>query len=385
MVIGDKIQSILNYIYVFLFVTYTFFSILIMFSAFNIQSPEMVVLYKFVKIIIICSLVLIVLFRPYKIQTMFLMMVVLSIALYGYYINSQERMLIFLLFAFASKNINPRKVLRLDFFVRVLSFVMVIFLYALGVLQKVYFFRPTGEWRDSLGFAHPNYGGIVLLTIVIEWVLLRNKKINLFESLSILGISYVFYKFFLDRTDWILTILLVLLVIVSNSNLIYKSMNHLISTILPLVGWALSILSLIVLFFVTPGSRLYLELNAVLSSRLDIFQFYYKLSGLKILPQNITTYFKDSTFAGMDNSAIYIALFDGMILLFVFCIVEQFIGKNLKNYAINVKLAFLILMLTGLTEALMIYPFINMFVVYYGQYESKVMTNNLLPTGDRKI
>lgn len=138
----------------------------------------------------------------------------------------------------------------------------------------------------------------------------------------------------------------------------------------------MSILSLSVLLFVKQGTILYLLINKLLSSRLDIFQFYYQLVGIKLLPQKITVYFQDSTFAGMDNAYIFAAVYDGLILFVVFFVIEQIIAKKIQVAPYNVSLVFLFILLVGLTEALIIYPFINMMVIYFGQESNPPFMDN---------
>ncbi|NEZ69022.1 hypothetical protein [Pediococcus pentosaceus] len=372
---NKRLQSFLNYVYGAAFVIYTFFSILVPLSNFNVQSIEFVNIYKFVKMFLMVVLFIIFLFRNYKFKTFLLMAFCILIGAYGYYVNSEDRMLMLILFAFASRYIHPKILLRYDFVVRIIAFSAIIFLYGQGVLRNSYLLRANGVMRSTLGFSHPNYGGILLFTIILEWILIKNKKVNIFEILSMLGISCFFYRFFLARTDWILTILLLLSIIIiqlfdgSKLTVIIKKCDS-------IFVWLMSILSLSVLLFVKQGTILYLLINKLLSSRLDIFQFYYQLVGIKLLPQKITVYFQDSTFAGMDNAYIFAAVYDGLILFVVFFVIEQIIAKKIQVAPYNVSLVFLFILLVGLTEALIIYPFINMMVIYFGQESNPPFMDN---------
>jgi len=200
---------------------------------------------------------------------------------------------------------------------------------------------------------------------VLEWILLKKNKLNFFNCIIVIGVSYLFYLFFQARTDFILTVLFVVLVLLSQGTFnkfiskIFKSKALVISP------WILTIICFFVLFFVKTGTGIYNVLNRLLSSRMDIFKFYYHSTGINFLPQKITFLFQNSTFAGMDNAYIYMGIYEGIFLLVIFCLLEQRIALKIKTMPITNALVYIILLLLGLTESLMIYPFINILVVYF--------------------
>ncbi|WP_234031763.1 hypothetical protein, partial [Companilactobacillus paralimentarius] len=79
---NKRLQSFLNYVYGAAFVTYTFFSILVPLSNFNVQSIEFVNIYKFVKMFLMVVLFIIFLFRNYKFKTFLLMAFCILIGAY---------------------------------------------------------------------------------------------------------------------------------------------------------------------------------------------------------------------------------------------------------------------------------------------------------------
>lgn len=369
----DRFQVFFNYIYCIAFSTYTFLSIFILFSNFSVQSIDMMDFYKIFQIALIVVLFMIVIFRSYKGMTLIYMLGCIALATFGYYITRDARMIMFFLFAFASRFVNPNKLFKMDFVMRVIGFISVLLLYKLDILQNMILSRADGRTRFALGFGHPNYGGLVLFSIILEWILIKHKKINIIEYIFMLGISYYFYRFFLARTDFVLTILLLVATFFVQTLSAHRVMKFLKNIIIPWICWILALFSFAILVFVHSGTRIYTEINGLLSSRLDIANFYYQTAGIHVLPQKITMYFQDSTFAGIDNAFIYIGIFDGIIMLILFCVMEQVIAKKLKYASYTFCLIYIFIMLIGMTEALIVYPFINMMVVFYGQNKNDLL------------
>jgi len=151
-------QVLLNEIYGLAFAGYTFFSILIYFSYFYVHYPVAAMAYKVFQYLVIFLLLAIVLLRGYSGKKIWGIMVCILLSGYAYFLNHEVRILVFVLFAFASRYVEPQKVLKLDFGFRIISFCLVLFFCVTHVLPNITLARAGGGIRYALGFSHPNYG-----------------------------------------------------------------------------------------------------------------------------------------------------------------------------------------------------------------------------------
>lgn len=371
MIRDERFQLFLNVVYGAIFSLYTCINITIMMSQLYTQSSTALELYRILQVPIIVGLLVIGVLRGYKPKSLCLILLCLLFSFYGYYVNQEKRVLMLFLFAFAARSVHPRKILKVDFVVRIFSFLMVLVLSLEGVLANTVLYRADGTARYTLGFGHPNYGGIALLTIFLEWIALKKGKLTSIEGIIIILVSYIFNTFFNARTDYGITILMVITIIVVQSLNSEKVNRFIKEKIAKNMVWILAMVSWMVLLLVKQGTHLYSVLDGALSSRLSIFNFYYKNFGVHFLPQKITEFFQDSTFFGMDNAYIFLGVYLGIILFIMVCMLEQVIAKKLVLENMNVVFVYIFTLLIGLTESTMLYPFIGFVVVYFGQTSLK--------------
>ncbi|MGC8409062.1 hypothetical protein [Latilactobacillus sakei] len=371
-------------IFIVIFILYNLLSILIYLSRLEVQSTSAASFYKYFQYLTIGVLFFIILLRNYKINQFIMLVILLPISMLTYYTTHEVRFLMFTLFCFASIGICVKGTLKKDLIVRILSFTIIIIMHRVGILGSLLLNRyGSGNMRDSMGFGHPNYGGTLIMTIVLEWLIVRFKKITIIEVLLLSGISIYFNNYFQSRTSFLLSLLAIFGVYVIqyiNSNKIEKVLGRIKA--LKYFPILLTIMSLSFVIFLKKGTQIYNLANKLLSSRLDIFSFYYSVAGIHWLPQRITYLFQDATFVGMDNSYIFLGIYMGLIALIGFCLVEiMCISKLLENNNIEYLIIVIIFLVFGLTEALAIFPVVNFSVIFF---LGKIETNEWEKIDEKK-
>ena len=96
------------------------------------------------------------------------------------------RFIMFILFLFAAINTNFLLIIKANFTADCFAFFLVLLSYFVGILPNTIYIRVGGERiRQSLGFAHPNFLGMVVMLIVLQYILLRKARFNIIDTIFI--------------------------------------------------------------------------------------------------------------------------------------------------------------------------------------------------------
>lgn len=378
-------NAIRTLIFSIIFSSYSFLSIIAMWSEYKYEAPIIYNFYKIYQYILIFILPIIYILSKPKIKEMVIYLALIVLGIYSLIKLHDYRFIMFILFLFAAINTNFLLIIKANFTADCFAFFLVLLSYFVGILPNTIYIRVGGERiRQSLGFAHPNFLGMVVMLIVLQYILLRKARFNIIDTIFSLVFVILFNEVCDSRASEFASIFVIVSVFIFNSFNSLKGklkVKKLLINIIKLCPFLLATLSYVIVLYAVPGTTFYNNANKLLSSRLDIFQFYYKIVGLHLFPKPIYSLFMNSTFVGMDNAYIYLLVSFGVIALIVYCSIIykliSFCFLHKEYYLLFVTLA---LCIFGLVESTVIYPFVGVCFIavdrhtkYVGKKEN--MTN----------
>lgn len=172
--------------------------------------------------------------------------------------------------------------------------------------------------RLSLGFMQPNISMMYALAIVMAITVAY--KMTYIKAFSILSVTTLLYHFNQSRTAYFLIIALVLMTLFNLKPIWIR-------------GIFLSIAGLSFALVVLPINQ---DLNALLSGRLDLYEFYRTTLGVHLLYNPLT----ENTM--LDNSYIQMVLAKGIIFTIFFMISLLIILKTNQPHARRLALIYMI-------------------------------------------
>ena len=211
--------------------------------------------------------------------------------------------------------------------------------------SDVNFYRENsnGEtvFRHPLGYVFSTYLPNVFLYVSLSWIVLRNHKFSVFESIFLLFLNYVLYDFTDTRTVFYLVNLLIFaLIFIRIFNIDYKTkvLGRILKFLTVYSFLLFSFLSILIQVFYDPSSSWMFALNKALSGRLAYGYYAYDTYGLSILGQHIE--YVDLLDVNQYNKLFVVdsgylkVLLDQGVVLFIFILFGFFrLGKRivLKN------------------------------------------------------
>jgi len=192
-----------------------------------------------------------------------------------------------MMIAFSCRNVQWEKLLRFTFWFWIPLFGTVVALNFLGILPSLTSARGDKP-RYSLGFSHPNVVGLCCLCFVFLWLLIRYKRLKVYDCLAWLAIAAFTWNVPNSKTSTFLLLLLCIVTLVmkkwGDAFVHSKFMQGLFLSVYP----AFAVLSYLMAYFYTGDSPFYLKLDQVLfSGRLRCARVYFDMYTLTLFGQKI--------------------------------------------------------------------------------------------------
>ena len=272
-------------------------------------------------------------------------------AIYLILINGTESINVafLIIFAIAMNLVDERKIYKWITIANIFIVIIVAFSLILGI-EENFNWTHMGRTRNTLGFEHPNYIGMIMFSIVSVWFLYL-KKIKWRHIIFATIVCYILFRVSDSRTGFIG------LLIFAFFCLILKAKNIKISKII--VG------GIIIFYFLSPimWSLPFINneyFNDVLSSRPEIFYEY-------IVSNSFTNLlFGGTTLRVIDNFYLMLLYNCGIVTYAIVFVMTFICAMVLIGRRENIKTAFIVAILSlGLTESSLFRPEILCMPVYW--------------------
>lgn len=281
--------------------------------------------------------------KNYTKKDFFLMVLLFGISICTYFICKDFTIIKFLMLVYCLKNISFDKLVKKDFHIKILLFIILFVSSLLGFCNITSFQR--GETiRYTLGFIHPNTTGFFIMLLTFEYIYINKGKIH-FKQWFIIIIILCLTSFLTDSRSSVLALTLLAILILFFR--IFKNMlnSKIVCFIIKNFIIILTILSLFVSISYLNNERWAISLNDKLSNRLAYLSNSLERYDIKVFGNAIPS----NTI--IDNQYIFFLLNFGIILYITYYILFYIKFKELikeKNSLLIILL--LILLVYGLME-----------------------------------
>lgn len=275
--------------------------------------------------------------------------------------------LFFIIIAFSMSTLSPKRLLIYSVCAIFISLFSVYLLSSLKIIPNLLFYRDNIV-RQSLGTMYPlTFAGFIFFCCAGLIVINPNSfKIKWLITFILLFGCLVVYKINGARND---ALNIVLLIICSFSNTISDKVNDILCKILSAIVFGVAFLSIFISQLIPYTSNLYLEINNLLSGRLQLQYTLLSIYKPRLLEQNIQQNGLGGTtgtvmnYFYIDNSYVRL-LFMGGLLLFLFLGLTLFIFVcKMINYKLYLLVyVTLVVIICGITEDSVVSTITNIFI-----------------------
>lgn len=267
-----------------------------------------------------------------------------------------------------AKNINYNKLMKCIFITRLISFVIVVTLSIIGIIDNDVYTKIDEKGieilRYSLGFSHPNITFLNFFILVTLYVYLKNKNIKLVNYLVIIISAIVLYKITYSRTGLISIFIVIFFSVLFNR--ISFDKNKIFKNIIIFIPSIAGVGSLCISYFYNSSNKVMSFINEILTGRLELghrFLMNYKINlfGQEIIESSNL----DGAYLRIDNGYISLILVYGLISFLLFLCIQTLLLKRLFNekryYDILLIVVFLIY---GISENYIYNIFVNISLIF---------------------
>lgn len=291
---------------------------------------------SFLKITAIIFWGLAILFKKWK-KNEFLRLMFFFILCAGITVQTREINPIVLGFAIMSSyKTSLQKIALCDFNIRFIGVIATIISYFLGFSSGNDF---SSTWnilpiRYSLGYYHPNNLFAQFFALSVGLFVIKRGHLNIKIYICLLVIDLVLGILTQSRTGMVVLSLTIILFAMINNKLLANKIFAFISAYIYLICFFLSFLG-ILLFSVSNNA--FIQLNSLLSGRLDFSYRAYSKYGVKLFGQiieyssTLEARNNNSLAVVVDNSYIFFLVSYGLIFTIVFLILITYEEKKLVN------------------------------------------------------
>ena len=266
------------------------------------------------------------------------------------FLTSKDASLIKLaLFIVSGRGIDFRKVVKCDFWMKIVCMATTFILFFLNVVPDVQLW-VNSTLKHSLGFSHPNTLGALLFFVVADYYYAYGRKVTIVNSVGVGAICAFLLAVPHSRTSVFAILLLYLFLLIKERKFFKKFANNKILRVV--VRNSFAIIALLVLgsmFLFSSGSEVGNRINIALSNRLQYISRYYDEYGITLLGNDFTGFW--SRLNTLDNAFAYIIFRYGALFFLVAALafrklMDVFYIK--KNYTL--LFTFLVLFIYGFSE-----------------------------------
>lgn len=275
-------------------------------------------------------------------------------------LNSTDMsMLLLTLFVISAKGIDFKKIIKFDMKLKLLMVVIVVGLCLSGFIDN-YSAEINGNFKQALGFSHPNTFGALCYTILAEYTI---TKLNDMKFIHIAGVGALWYFTLTisgSRTmGYTFALIYILLILYKYFPEPFYNLPIKIGFII--VAPLMMIASFLAVKMYDNGVFWAIQLDNILTTRLSSASMFLKLYDIKLFGQEVKTV---STRAAnmhhtrsmiLDNAYIRGMLMYGLVFMVFLCIAYMMlIGYLLKNKKVDYVLFCFYFICVGIGESYMI-------------------------------
>lgn len=272
---------------------------------------------------------------------------------------NDKNFLVYMAFIMGFKGIqyNFSKLVSIDFVVKLSCLVGTVVLCLVGCLDDYIAVFGNGTIKHAFGFYHPNTLGLMLFSILLEWLYLRYKKLHVWEWLLIGGCILGVNEIVASRSSVYTFTLIYFLFIIARvrPKFFQKRFVKVLFTLsLPIIA----VLSYFMVYLYANSNAFAVEVNLIMTNRLKyavrfINEYGFSLFGKSIkLVSSRAAQAQNISSEILDMSYVRAPIMWGVLFSLIFFVGIIFVTKRaLDTKQINLALFSLFYIIIGFSEA----------------------------------
>ncbi|MEY8661351.1 hypothetical protein AALT52_00375 [Ligilactobacillus faecis] len=275
--------------------------------------------YETITISVVLLLIRLFFFSGINLQELLIFCVLATVFFIVYVYNGDNKLLFLLVFIFASKGIDYKKILKIYCYTVLFCTIVTIFSALAGKIPNLIYFR-NGIKREAYGSIYPTNFAAHIFYLVLAYVTLKKWNLNSFEKVAIIGIAYIIMEKCDARLDGYLLIMMLIALVLKKS--VFKIVVKFGKTLIPYSMGILIILAIYFSYNFSPNSTWGFILNNIFNNRLSQGHLAFMRYPIKLFGQHISMqgmgglsgmYHTYNEYFYIDNSYIQILLISGLL------------------------------------------------------------------------
>lgn len=276
------------------------------------------------------------------------------------------------------KGVDTRKLLKLSFYLRSISFIIVVSLTSIGILQNAKLIHIRGDSsviRYSMGFSHPNQFHLAFIIILLLYLYFYFQKINAIHITVLCLLNFLIYQKSFSRTSCIIGFFAIFMMVWFRSNVLCKLKNFVCYSILP-IGFIVSIVPALLY----DKTELIRKVDRLLQWRITFGRHYLEQYPINLFGNNL----RNDTIV-LDSGYIELIINYGIIFTFFYVIAYLIlIHRFVKNRNYRELLLVVCFLSYGVTEAFIPNLFANVSMIFIGELIFPVKTKESMASNKIK-
>lgn len=314
---------------------------------------------------IMCQLLLLVFLQRYSLKKMVTYLLFLLLALLVEIAISDRSFIVYMLFIILARNISFDKLVRYDIKLKLAILVSILFMCAVGIIEN-YSNVMNGNYKQALGFSHPNIFTCYVFTILIEWLCIRYKKMKWYEWLCIIAVAVFTAEIGGGRSSTYTFVIIFALYIIA-AKMPKAFYTKISKTAFSIVTPLMAILSFWAVQLYNQGNATAIALNSILTNRISGAAYFARTYEYKLFGQEIefistrNAQLQHTSSLILDNAYVRCALYWGIILFAVLMVAYCFLFvKLLNDQRVDLALFCLFFVILGIGESNMLNVLYNL-------------------------
>lgn len=276
----------------------------------------------------------IILFDRYSLKNIIIILILSIFFIINYRETGSSEIIILFYLILGSKSVSLRKIVKSHFYTYSLIMLFALLLSLIGYTENFRVFSENGI-RFSLGNTYPTDFAAGIFYLILDFVYLKNKKMNLFTQLIVLSIIFITFFATKATTSFILSFLFINYVFFMDHYKSKLNKKRRFKNFVAIIMYPfLCLISFIVPIFADTSSNIWGTIDKILSYRISYSRLAYERYGIPLFGNPIkfvgggwnTT--SGQEYFYVDNGYFYFSLFYGIIILSLVCIAFSFVIFN---------------------------------------------------------
>lgn len=300
--------------------------------------------------------------EKYNIKTLFILSICGVVFAISGLITKNYSFEIYLLFIFASKNIDFTDLVRKDFYIKLFFSIIIFFLAFAGIAENEIVLNKNYT-KNSLGFSSANYCSAFVFNICLDYFYLKYEKFDFRNIFLMILALVVFYLLTNTRSFLIVMLFLILFMFFIYIKRSFKinltSIKKIMYKVFPVLFIVITILSIYLIVLYENKNMFIIDLDELLSNRIKFAHNFYNNYSVNLFGNEFIGYNEwsvDNLYA-LDNAFLNMLLQFGLLSFFIICKATNLLVKKAVEDK-NTKL----LLVIGL---LFIYAFVETYYLRF--------------------